>query len=142
MAFRGWRSKWRSASKRLYAIFVFIFVILDPKNIYLDVLHHVLSRLKYLAPRGWSLKWRSASKRFHSISVFIFVILDPKNIYFDILHHALTRSSYKMSKKTEITALNAVYTFCLLNIKLGYCKCSILKLGVAVCLQKSSNSLN
>jgi hypothetical protein len=74
--------------------FVFIFVIFDPKNIYLDVLHHVLSRLKYLATRGWRSKWRSASKRFHSISVFIFLILDPKNLYFHILHHVLTRLSY------------------------------------------------
>jgi hypothetical protein len=81
--------------------FVFIFVIFDPKNIYLDVLHHVLSRLKYLAPRGWSLKWRSASKRFLSISVFIFVILDPKNLYFDKLHHVLNLQDYHTRVSTK-----------------------------------------
>jgi hypothetical protein len=54
---------WRSASERFYVIFKFIFVILDPNNIYFDVLHHVLFRLIYLAFRGWRSKCRLASKR-------------------------------------------------------------------------------
>ena len=71
---------------------MFIFVILDPKNIYFDVLHHLLFRLIYLAFRGLRLKWRSASNRLYTISVLKFVILDPKNLYFDILHYILLKT--------------------------------------------------
>jgi hypothetical protein len=40
----------------VYDFSVLIFVILDPKILYFDILHHVLSKLTYLASRGWRSK--------------------------------------------------------------------------------------
>ena len=85
---------WRSASRRSYDLSVLIFVFLDPKNLYFDILHHVLSKLTYFAFRGWRSKLKSASNRLYTISVLIFAILDTKNLYFDILHHVLSKLTY------------------------------------------------
>jgi hypothetical protein len=75
-----------------------IFIILDPKNIYFDVLHHVLFRLIFLAFRSV----RSASKRLYNISVLMFVILDPKILYFDILHHVLLTTIILYIQRLEV----------------------------------------
>jgi hypothetical protein len=77
--------------------------------------------------------WLCSRRPTFSPDFFFFFFLDELGNYRAIKKNTKIYRNRRFF--TEITVSNAVFTFRLLNIKLGYCKCSILKLGVAVCLQ-------